>query len=64
MDKIWYRNPLKSELIGRCGGNDKTEWSHRIIICAKNTLVKPDTKVVKHAAEVVGRPTIVCFNEI
>ena len=23
MDKIWDRNPLKSEVIGRCGGDDK-----------------------------------------
>ena len=21
MDKIWYRNPSKSEVIGRCGGD-------------------------------------------
>jgi len=25
MDKIWDRNPLKSEVIGRCGGDEKTE---------------------------------------
>ena len=24
MDKIWDRNPLKSEVIGRCGGDEKT----------------------------------------
>ena len=23
MDKIWYRNLLKSEVIGRCGGDEK-----------------------------------------
>jgi len=23
MDKIWYRNHSKSEVIGRCGGNEK-----------------------------------------
>ena len=23
MDKIWYRNPWKSEVIGRCGGDKK-----------------------------------------
>ena len=23
MDKIWYINPSKSEVIGRCGGDDK-----------------------------------------
>ena len=26
MDKIWDRNPLKSEVIGRCGRDEKTEW--------------------------------------
>ena len=24
MDKIWYRNPSKSKVIGRCGGEEKT----------------------------------------
>ena len=24
MDKIWYRNPSKSEVIGRCVGDEKT----------------------------------------
>ena len=24
MDKIWDRNPLKSEFIGHCGGDEKT----------------------------------------
>ena len=24
MDKIWYENPTKSEVIGRCGGDEKT----------------------------------------
>jgi len=24
MDKIWDRNPSKSEVIGRCGGDQKT----------------------------------------
>ena len=23
MDKIWYRNPSKSAVIGRCGGDEK-----------------------------------------
>ena len=23
MDKIWYRNPSKSEVIDRCGGDEK-----------------------------------------
>ena len=26
MDNIWYENPSKSEVIGRCGGDEKTEW--------------------------------------
>ena len=25
MDKIWNRNPSKSEVIGRCGGDEKNE---------------------------------------
>jgi len=25
MDKIRYRNPSKSEVIGRCGGDEKNE---------------------------------------
>jgi len=29
MDKIWYRNPWKSEVIGRCGWDEKTEWPCR-----------------------------------
>ena len=29
MDKILYRNPSKSEIIGRCGGKEKTEWTRR-----------------------------------
>ena len=28
MDKIWYRNPSKSEFIGHCGGDEKNEWPH------------------------------------
>ena len=24
MDKIWYRNPSKLEVIGPCGGDNKT----------------------------------------
>ena len=25
MDKIWYRNPSESEVIGRCGGGGKNQ---------------------------------------
>ena len=27
MDKIWYRNPSKSEVIGRCGADEKTRMT-------------------------------------
>ena len=26
MDKIWDRNPSKSGVIDRCGGDEKNEW--------------------------------------
>ena len=29
MDTIWYRNPSKSEVIGRCGGDEKPELPRR-----------------------------------
>ena len=29
MDKNWDRNPLKSEVIGRCGGGEKNKWPRR-----------------------------------
>ena len=29
MDKILYRNPSKSEVIGRCGGDEKNKWPGR-----------------------------------
>ena len=29
MDKIWYRNPSKSEVIGQCGGDEKIDWPRR-----------------------------------
>ena len=28
MDKIWDRNPSKSEVIGRSGGDEKTSHEH------------------------------------
>ena len=28
MDKIWYRNPSKSEVIDRCGGDEKKPNDH------------------------------------
>ena len=29
MDKIWDENPSMSDVIGRCGGDEKTKWPHR-----------------------------------
>ena len=29
MDTIWDRNPSKSEVIVRCGGDEKNEWPRR-----------------------------------
>ena len=29
MDKSGIENPSKSEVIGRCGGDEKTEWPRR-----------------------------------
>ena len=29
MDKIWYRNPSTSEVIGRLWRDEKTEWPRR-----------------------------------
>jgi len=43
MDKIWYRNPSKSEVIGRCGGDEKTEWQCRTV---KSRTLKPLLKLV------------------
>ena len=41
MDKIWDRNPSKSELIGRCGGDEKTNDHAKptIVKCKKEWLV-------------------------
>ena len=33
MDKIWDRNPSKSEVIGHCHGDEKTEWPRRTDKC-------------------------------
>ena len=43
MDKIWDRNPLKSEVIGHCGGDEKTEWPRRTDKC--RTLKKTHKKL-------------------
>ena len=43
MDKIWYRNPSKSEVIGRCGGDEKPEWPRRT---DKSRTLKKDKKVL------------------
>jgi len=33
MDKIWDRNPSKSEVICSCGRDEKTEWPRRTDKC-------------------------------
>ena len=42
MDKIWYRNPSKSEVFGLCGGDEKTERPRRTDKCRtlKNVIGK------------------------
>ena len=45
MDKIWYRNPSKSEVIGRCGEDEKTEWPCRTD--KSQTLKKTKNKKLK-----------------
>ena len=41
MDKMWYRNTSKSEVIGRCGGDEKTERPRRT---DKSRTLKKKTK--------------------
>ena len=43
MDKIWYRNPSKSEVIGCCGGDEKKRMTTQNR--QKSTLKKPVTLV-------------------
>ena len=41
MDKIWYRNPSKSEVIFRCGGDEKTRMTTqnaKKVLCVSFTL--------------------------
>ena len=47
MDKIWYRNPSKSEVIGLCGGDENTEWPRRTD--KSRTLKNPkNNKQIRH----------------
>ena len=63
MDKIWYRNPSKSEVIGRCGGDEKKRMTTQnrqksnakyffIYICPRNS-IKPYCENV-HVATVTN----------
>ena len=45
MDKIWDRNPSKSEVIGSCGGDKKTEWPRRT---DKSRTLKKERKEVQY----------------
>ena len=42
MDKIWDGNPSKSEVIGRCDGDEKNEWPR--ITDAKSRMLKKTTQ--------------------
>ena len=42
MDKIWDGNPSKSEVIGRCGGDEKTELS---LVTDKSRMLKKTKKL-------------------
>ena len=35
MDNIWDENPSKLEVIGRCGGDEKTTNDHAKVECKK-----------------------------
>ena len=56
MDKIWYRNPSKSEVIGRCDGDEKTERPRR-------TDKKTNAKKVKMLLK-ISRSVIVSLSEL
>ena len=42
MDKIWDKNPSKSEGIGHCGGDEKNGWPHRT---DKSRMLKINKKI-------------------
>ena len=44
MDKILDRNPSKAEVIGRCGGDEKNQWSGRT---DKSRMLKKNIKKKK-----------------
>ena len=44
MDKIWYTNPSQSEVIGRCGGDDKKRMTKAN---AKKNQIKKSTSVIE-----------------
>ena len=51
MYKIWYRNPSKSEVIGRCYGDEKTNWpcrtdKYRTLKKQKQNKQKPSYKYI------------------
>jgi len=46
MDTIWYRNPSKSEVTDRCGGDEKTERPRRT---DKNRTLKKRKKVTHYS---------------
>jgi len=45
MNKIWYRNPLKSEVIGSCGGDEKNVWPRKT---DKSRTLKKEKRKKRH----------------
>jgi len=45
MDKIWYRNLSKSEVIARCDGDENPEWPRRT---DKKPNVKKNVQMYMH----------------
>ena len=61
MDKIWYKNPSKSEFIGRCGVDEKPECPRRTD--KSRTLKKgKQTMLVLHSEFKVSRGLISIVN--
>ena len=58
MDKIWYRNPSKSEVIGRCDGDEKKRMTTQDR--QKSNAKKTNYKIVWEV-NVLSRPDTISF---
>ena len=45
MDKIWYRNPSRSEVIGCNGGDENTDWPRKTDKKSKAKKEKNEKKI-------------------